>query len=251
MKKEVFKGEVYPFTTEEIATYFSLIDFYKKKVFTVGSSFDQVLNALLLGSKDVLLYDINENAKEFSQIKMEIIKDTPSREEMYKKVLDVKDVPLSNDLFSYDLLTKMNYYMSSDENYEKLRNILKLKDYNLRYIQGDILDISCLKDEKFDVMILSNILQYLPSFVREGESDENLFKQIFKNFYEHLNNDGLLQLLYYYGFTPSLLRCNYQSYKYLRIMLNLLCEEVKFEEFNNSNANNSNDAVLLYRKKGK
>ena len=132
MKKEVFKGEVYPFTTEEIATYFSLIDFYKKNVFTVGSSFDQVLNALLLGAKDVLLYDINENAKEFSQIKMEIIKDTPSREEMYKKVLDVKDVPLSNDLFSYDLLTKMNYYMSSDENYEKLRNILKLKDYNLR-----------------------------------------------------------------------------------------------------------------------
>ena len=56
--------EVYPFTTEMIAEYFSELDFKDKKVLTVGSSLDQAYNALLLGAKNIVVYDINETDKQ-------------------------------------------------------------------------------------------------------------------------------------------------------------------------------------------
>ena len=45
MNNKFFKS-VYPFTTEEIAGYFPLLELEEKKVFTVGSSSDQAFNAL-------------------------------------------------------------------------------------------------------------------------------------------------------------------------------------------------------------
>ena len=93
MNNKFFKS-VYPFTTEEIAGYFPLLELEGKKVFTVGSSSDQAFNALLLGAKDITVYDINEDTARFGKIKRDIIINCPSRRKMYNKVLKKKNILL-------------------------------------------------------------------------------------------------------------------------------------------------------------
>ena len=52
-------SKIYPFTTENISGYINYFDFQNKSLLTVGSSFDQVLNAYMCGVRDITLYDIN------------------------------------------------------------------------------------------------------------------------------------------------------------------------------------------------
>ena len=65
--------EVYPFTTEMISGYFKDLDFKDKKVMTLGSSSDQAFNALLLGAKKIVVYDINENTARYGKLKRDVI----------------------------------------------------------------------------------------------------------------------------------------------------------------------------------
>ena len=52
MKEEIKEFQkVYPFTTENIAGYFSSLNMHNKSVLTVGSSLDQAFNALIFGAK--------------------------------------------------------------------------------------------------------------------------------------------------------------------------------------------------------
>ena len=74
MASEIFQ-EVYPFTTESINGYFNKIDFNDKSVLTVGSSSDQAFNAILLGAKNITVYDINKNTSFFGKLKRQIIID--------------------------------------------------------------------------------------------------------------------------------------------------------------------------------
>ena len=60
---------VYPFTTENISAYIDMFDLKDKSLLTVGSSGDQVLNAILMGCKDIVLFDICPFAKEYFYLK--------------------------------------------------------------------------------------------------------------------------------------------------------------------------------------
>lgn len=64
--KKLF-SDVYPFTTEMISGYFDSIDSKDKDVMTAGSSLDQAYNAMLLGAKNITVYDINENVAKFGK----------------------------------------------------------------------------------------------------------------------------------------------------------------------------------------
>ncbi len=87
----------------------------------------------------------------------------------------------------------MNLYLQSDENYYKLREILKTAKVNFKV--GNIYDVSkTLVDEKFDRVILSNVLQYLVS----DNIDESV-NNVYKNLIPYLNDDSLVQLYYLYG----------------------------------------------------
>ena len=57
--------KIYPFTTETISGYITKMDIKDKIVLTLGSSCDQALNSLLLGAKDITVFDINEKVKYF------------------------------------------------------------------------------------------------------------------------------------------------------------------------------------------
>ena len=65
--------QVYPFATEMVSSYLELLDLDGKTVFTVGSSLDQAFNALVLGAKEITVFDVNKNTEEFYKRKREII----------------------------------------------------------------------------------------------------------------------------------------------------------------------------------
>ena len=54
---------IYPFTTENINGYIDMFDLKDKSLFTVGSSGDQAINAILKGCKDITVLDINPFTK--------------------------------------------------------------------------------------------------------------------------------------------------------------------------------------------
>ena len=62
--------KIYPFTTENITGYINLFDLKDKSLLTVGSSCDQILNAILMGCKDITLLDINPFVKYYYYLKM-------------------------------------------------------------------------------------------------------------------------------------------------------------------------------------
>lgn len=50
---------VYPFATENVLEYFATLNLKDQSVLTVGSSLDQLFNALVYGAKKVSVFDIN------------------------------------------------------------------------------------------------------------------------------------------------------------------------------------------------
>ncbi len=185
--------KIYPFTTEEINGYITKLDVQNKKVLTLGSSCDQALNSLLMGA-DVTVFDINEQVKNFYEFKRNLILTTP-REELVDKVNDNKQFLYFNDIFPKSTLNRVNLYLQNDENYKKLRNILKEK--NVDFIVGDIFNVTeYLDDNKiYDRVILSNVLDYIPINLNYEETIFNLYNNIIN----YLSDDALIELYYLYG----------------------------------------------------
>lgn len=96
-EEKVFQ-KVYPFTTENIGEYFKRLDLKDKDVFTVGSSLDQAFNALLLGAKNITVFDLNANTEEFYKLKRDMILSVP-REKLFSEVLKQNKVSLDPDNF--------------------------------------------------------------------------------------------------------------------------------------------------------
>lgn len=66
-------NNIYPFTTENISGYINYFDFGEKSLLTVGSSADQILNAILMNCKDITLLDINPFVKYYYYLKIAAI----------------------------------------------------------------------------------------------------------------------------------------------------------------------------------
>ena len=193
--KELFRN-VYPFATEMITGYMPKLEVKDKSVLTVGSSCDQVFNAMVEGAKDITLFDINSNVRDFYKLKRDIVL-LVDREELFFAVMKINEIPLSRDVLELSVLQKMNNYMANDYNYDKLRECLK--NYSVKFIEGDIFNFdAAVGDTKYDRIIFSNILQYLLMHTKENEPYDFL-KENFNVWKEHLNEDGILQLLYIYS----------------------------------------------------
>lgn len=74
---------LYPFTTENINAYLDCFDLSNRSLLTVGSSADQVLNAIICGCKNITLYDICPFTREYYYLKISAIK-VLNREEYLK-----------------------------------------------------------------------------------------------------------------------------------------------------------------------
>lgn len=226
-------NKTYPFTTEDISGFIPQLDVKDKSIFTVGSSSDQALNAILLGASEVTLFDIDEHTKEFFCIKKQIILSS-SLDEVYEKVININNVEFSSDLFCENDIRKMNLYMRDEESFNKLKE--RLNNFRVKIIQGDLLHMDNTKlNDKFDLMLLSNVLQYLT--VSEDEKIEDKVYDIFSSLDIYLKSPGFIQLFYLYG---SL---------YPKGFINILR---KFEEANMEvekvKCDNSRDSIILIKK---
>ena len=87
--------------------------------------------------------------------------------------------------------------MSSDENYKRLQKILE--NSKVSFATGNIFDIknSDLIDYDFDVILLSNVMQYLE--VMNDELIEEKVYDIYSVLSKYLSRDGIIQLYYLYG----------------------------------------------------
>ena len=236
-----FEDKVYPFTTEEISGYFKYLNLKDKSVLTVGSSGDQAFNAIYYGARKVTLFDINPNTEKFVREKRDVILHS-SFNDFYDKVLTTK-IPIREDeLFSKKSLSRMNPYMQDEDSFQSLKEKLGLVE--IKFIRGDIFSSKAvLHNQKFDQIIFSNILQYLPYFAEKhgylGRENEFLRKN-FLEWISLLNENGNLQLLYYYCFSLHLGNLS----KFCKALEDYFLSLYVFDE----NYDKS-DAVVVYVKK--
>ncbi len=237
---------IYPFTTEEISGYFKDLDFNNKKVMTLGSSSDQAFNALLLGAKKIVVYDINENAARFGKLKRDVIINS-KLEDVWENILDI-DIPMSYDIFPYSLLRNMNIYMHDEESYKKLQELLKTRFNDIEYRIGNIMEVNNLDNELFDIIITSNVFRYLEDYLPPKENPYDKLKEIFTKLKEHLNKDGIIQLLYYYAFDGTSHQDDYAVRDLVKVLNTLYPDLLEVSEFDNGEKDGK-DCAIYYRKK--
>ena len=193
--------QIYPFTTENLAGYFPYLDLKNKSVLTVGSSLDQAFNALVYGAKDICVYDINKYVEDFYDFKKKLVLNK-NRNEFCEAVFEC-DMPIIKWHPSFDEYVLRNTYLQSDYNYNLLR--YRLEEDNISFINGDIFELDkYLGENSYDRILFSNIFAYIDFFASERNIDDelSLLKDNFDSFIGHLNNDGFLQLMYYYDYNP-------------------------------------------------
>lgn len=110
--------EIYPFTTENILGYIEAFRLKDRSLLTVGSSADQVINASMFGCFDISVYDICPFSKYYFYLKKAGILCLS-----YQEFLDYfcyKDYPV---------VFQDNPKFFNFHSYEKLRQVLRLLDY--------------------------------------------------------------------------------------------------------------------------
>ena len=228
-------SEVYTFTTENISDYIKYFDLKNKKLLTVGSSGDQLLNAYLCGARDITLLDINEFSKYYINLKISAI-----------LTLDYLEFQKYYFLHGYDI--DEDYYNKarfSKEIFNKIKPTLRLIDYeaylffdeifnlySYRRIAGRLLDDdehrnvvirgfnNYLKNEKNYNKLKNNLKQINFKFINGdifkdeiNDKYDNIFLSNLCSWYDvnelkklinkldkdNLNNNGSMLISYLYG----------------------------------------------------
>ncbi len=127
-----YKGflKIYPFTTENISGYIENFNLKDKSLLTVGSSGDQVFNAILNGCKKITIIDINPFTKYYYNLKAAGVIEL-SKEE-FLRFFRYKDYPK---------VFKENKFVFDKEYYEQIKLTLKLLDYESYLFWDSILNI--------------------------------------------------------------------------------------------------------------
>ena len=108
-------------------------------------------------------------------------------------------------LFSRDedknrVLVNINAYLK-EENYYKLKSILNSKEYDIKFYYNNMLELPNVLKDKYDIIMLSNIPQYLNG-IYEYKSITyclNKFRELIDKLSNKLNNNGLIVTNYYYN----------------------------------------------------
>ena len=109
---------LYPFTTENISGYIDEFDLKDKSLLTVGSSGDQVINAVLRDCKDITLYDIAQESLYYDYLKCAGLISLTKDEflEFFRYRDYIRHVWENQNVFNI-------------ESYNKLKGTLRLLDY--------------------------------------------------------------------------------------------------------------------------
>lgn len=155
-------SKTYTFTTENINGYIKYFDLKRKRLLTVGSSGDQVLNAFFYGARDITLYDINPYAKYYVYLKIATI-------------LSIEYMEFQEFFFKREIHNLKDYYnrkMFCKDLYDKIKYNLRSFDYeSFLYF-----------DELFHSFEPTTIREYL-------FDDDECRNKVIKNFNVYLTNE--------------------------------------------------------------
>lgn len=282
-----FYHYIYPFTTENISGYIDLFNLRDKSLMCVGSSGDQVINAIGSGCTDISVVDINPFCRYYYYLKMVGIlyleldeflyffryKDYP---EVFKDNRDVFDKDIFNkikvnlryvdfesylfwdELFSnYNGVTIRRRMFSYDEERSSmLRYMNRYLGSNISY--NDIRNLikkvnlefihSNLFDCSFDRYFDNIWLSNVCCYLNYDEMDV-----LFNRMNMFLKDDGMMLFSYLYDYTSDM---GYDDswkdvYNYNRIKE--ICDKIKIVSFSGVNGfkfgnDGMRDCVLVYKK---
>lgn len=164
-------SKIYSFTTENIDGYIKYFDLNNKSLLTVGSSGDQILNAFYNGARDITLFDINPYAKYYVYLKIAAI-------------LSLSYMEFKLFFFKYGISPfKRNTYMFSKEIFNKIKDNLRLFDYESYLFFDELFSLynaNDIRDRLFDDDEDRNIvIKGLNRYLKDEES-YNKLKSIIK-----------------------------------------------------------------------
>ena len=189
---------------------------------------------------------VNENTAEFGKIKRDVIINS-NLDNVWKNVISI-DMSTSIDFFSSLSLRKMNPYMRDESSFKKLQELLKTRFDDIEYRTGDIMEVNNLDNELFDIMITSNVFQYLEEYLPPKENPYNKLKEIFTKLKEHLNEDGIIQLLYLYAFDGTSHKNDFAVRDLVKVINVLYPDLLELSEFDNG-LKDGKDCAIYYKKK--
>lgn len=225
-------SKCYLHTTENIKNFLEFCSIEGKDVLTVAGSGDQLLNAYALGAKRVDVFDINIltqytldfkisavlaldydefisffftskgillDPKTFSKVYTYLNEDT---KEFFTRLINKYGNEKATSFIYYSIypsfykMRNMNVYLD-EENYYKLKEILKHKTYN--FIRTDILNLKDKLDKKYDVIMFSNISDSIDKiFNTHGDESLKKYKRLIHEYVKYLKSYGIIEAGYVY-----------------------------------------------------
>lgn len=224
---------LYLFTNEHLEVYVKRLNVKNKRVLTVGSSGDQILYSLLNGAREVVCVDLCPIVKNYFALKVACIKNLSFEE--FSTLIDAGDGIFSPEVYrkvSHDIFgesrefwdhlflegfTNSEYkinrvnlrledermYLNNEQVYNEMQQKLKsLKPIPVMFLTGDIrrLPYNLHGDNKFDVIMLSNIAHYARSWNRERSKEQGTidFIKLVKELTPFVTEKGVMQIDYAY-----------------------------------------------------
>lgn len=233
---------MYMYATEMVGTYYEKLGIKGNKLLTVCGSGDQVLNAFYFGAREIVAYDINQNALHVTNLKMAALKLLTYREflkffgqghthgkfdyltykklsvaldkttkaffdEAFKKSGGDGDKLMQSDYFrqrgsfSDHRTTAVNAYLNNRRAYQDLQKTLP--SLRWRFIRADVHDLpdnQQLNGQEFDIINLSNMLNYLmkEKSVADGIA---ILVEVVNGFKSMLAKNGRI---FYYSYSASI-----------------------------------------------
>ena len=185
-------GRAYLFTNENIAEYVKKFDLQGKRILSVAAGGDHAFESLLAGASFVDTFDINYAQKPIVELKNHMIKSLPYEDFMdffFDKThfFDQKIIEPIWNKFSYELQLYLDWYYcmgpsaarfmfvygqsnATSYNKENISYIADKNKYNalaqrlpkqIRFTHANAYEISKKIDIRYDIILLSNILDYL------------------------------------------------------------------------------------------
>lgn len=237
IKKNKYES-LYTFATEDMSTYFKEFTI-TNSFLTIGSSGDQVINAINSGAKNIDVFDCNRLCRHAMYLKLaaiqglsyeefteyyttfspflfiKLIEFLPEEELMYWGTLysmfglsNIKSGEyLRNLLFTYkrlnnDLIKEINPYLVP-ENYNKLKK--SINEVSINYIDSDLYNLpSHITNKKYDAINLSNIYEYLNyGNTTTFQNAQYYHDFIINNLLPHLNYNGSIMVSYLYAWSDK------------------------------------------------
>ncbi|PKM91487.1 hypothetical protein CVU82_02730 [Candidatus Falkowbacteria bacterium HGW-Falkowbacteria-1] len=238
--KMTSRSPMYIYATEMVSDYYSCLNLEGKRVLSICGSGDQIINAFYFGAREVVAFDINYNSffildlkltainklnylefinffgsnlidgslefglynklKVFLSVKTRNFFDKLYKEFDYKgKKLIKSDYFRQRSMFDV-LASDINYYLKNEKEYLKCREIVQNR--KIQFLQLDVNDILTCKKLKggFDIINLSNVLNYLTGKTEE-ENVLNVLVDVSRKINKKVNKDGVF---FYYSYSPSI-----------------------------------------------